>query len=206
MRRAVVLAIVALLAWPLAAAAQTKWVRGDVTAVSGNSLTVKTAEGSMTFMFDDSTDVFAPGGGTATREAQKAGQQGVVLAQVVKVGDGVEVHYQDMAGMLHATEIRGGVSAGPTAPVEPKRGSSARGTVTAVSATSITLKGKDGGWTFTVDQKTRVVGSGMSSAAREAQRTGAAQTLTQFVKQDDLVTVSFTDKHADEIRVVRSAK
>jgi hypothetical protein len=206
MRRAVVLAIIALLALPLAGAAQTKWVRGEVTAVSGNSLTVKTAEGSMTFMFDESTDVVAPGGGTATREAQKAGKQGATLAQIIKVGDGVEVHYRDMAGKLHATEIRGGVSAAPAAPVEPKKGSSASGTVTAVSASSITVKGKDAEWTFAIDPKTVVVGRGLGTAARELQKAGTPATITQFIKQNDEVTVRFTDKHADEIRVIRSAK
>jgi hypothetical protein len=203
MRRAVVLAVVALLIVPLAAAAQEKWVRGEVTAVGGNSLTIKTAEGSMTFMFDESTEVIAPGGATATREARKLGKAGAPLDKILKVGEGVEVHYRDMAGKMHATEIRGGVTG--TGSSEERKGSSMRGTVSAVSMASITVKGASGDTTFTVDAKTRVEGTGMGTRARELAGKGEAQTITQFVGQGDEVTVNFTENHADHIRVLRKA-
>lgn len=209
-RAGLLLAVIALLVVPLTAVAQEKWVRGEVTAVSGNSLTVKAAEGPMTFMFDESTDVVAPGGATATREAQKAGKEGATLAQIIKVGDGVEVHYRDMAGKLHATEIRGGISVTATAPAEVRKGSSASGIVTAVSAGSITIKSKDTEWTFTVDQKTAVIGRGIGAAARELEKKAAPQTITEFLKQNDEVRVNYTEaggkRHADEIHVIRSAK
>ena len=112
MKRALVFAIAALLVLPLAAGAQGKWVRGEVTAVTGNSFTVKAADGSFTFAIDPSTDIIAPGGATATREAKKFGKEGTTLDKVIKAGDMVEVHYKDAAGKMLATEIRGGLRGG----------------------------------------------------------------------------------------------
>lgn len=205
MRRAALLGIVALVALPLAASAQQNWVRGEVTAVGGSSLTVTTAEGPMTFTVDQSTDIIAPGAGTATREAQKLGKAGATLDKIFKAGDTIEVHYTEAGGKMMASEIRSSGGA-PTAPAEAKKGSSARGTVTAVSQSSITVKGRDAEWTFAVDQKTEVIGRGVGTAARELQRAGAAQTLPDFIKQNDEVTVRFTGKHADEIRLTRRAQ
>lgn len=208
MRRAVLLALVAMIALPLAASAQEKWVRGNVTAVGGSSVTVQTADGPMTFAVTESTDVIASGAGTATREAQKMGKAGATLDKLFKVGDTLEVHYTEAAGKMTATEIRGSAGA-PTSPTGPaaeaKKGSSARGTVTAVTESSITVKGT-AEWTFTIDQKTTVIGRGMGTAAREAKEKGVPATITQFIKVKDEVTVRFTDKHADEIRVNYSAK
>ena len=205
MKRVLVLAIAALLVLPLAAGAQEKWVRGEVTAVTGNSFTVKAAEGPMTFAIDPSTDIIAPGGATATREARKWGKEGTTLDKVINVGDTVEVHYNDVGGKMTATEIRGGLGGAPTAPSEPKKGASARGTITAVSDASITVKGKDGEWTFAIDAKTVIVGTGMGTASREAQKKGEAVTASKLLKAKDEVSVRFTDKHADEIRVLYSA-
>lgn len=208
MRRVVLLAIVAMIALPLAASAQEKWVRGNVTAVGGSSVTIQTADGPMTFAVTESTDIVAHGAGTATREAQKMGRAGATLDKLFKVGDGLEVHYTEAAGKMTATEIRGSGGT-PTSPAggaaEPKKGSSARGAVTAVSETSITVKGT-AEWVFTIDQKTVVVGTGMGTAAREAKAKGVPATITTFIKVKDEVSVRFTDKHADEIRVLYSAK
>ncbi len=206
MKRAVVFALAALLVLPLAAGAQEKWVRGEVTAVTGNSFTIKAADGSMTFAIDASTDIVAPGGATATKEARKFGKEGTTLDKVIKAGDMVEVHYKDAAGTMMATEIRGGIQGAPTAAEEPKKGSSARGAVTAVSDGSITVKGKDAEWTFTIDTKTSVIGRGVGTAAREAKQKGAPVTVTQLLKVGDEVTVRFSAKHADEIRLIYSAK
>jgi hypothetical protein len=207
MKRVLVFAIAALLVLPLAAGAQDKWVRGEVTAVTGNSFTVKTADGSLTFAIDPTTDIVAPGGATATREARKFGKEGTTLDKVIKAGDMVEVHYKDAAGKMMATEIRGGIRGGTaTAAAEPAKGSSARGAVTALSDSSITVKGKDAEWTFAIDTKTGVIGRGVGTAAREAKEKGAPVTVTQLLKVGDEVTVRFTAKHADEIRLIYSAK
>lgn len=206
MKRVVVFAIAALLVLPLAAGAQEKWVRGDVTAVTTSSFTVKTADGAMTFSIDPSTDIVAPGGGTATREAQKLGKEGTTLDKVIKVGDLVEVHYKEAGGKMIATEIRGGIKGAPTTPSEPEKGSSARGAITAVSNSSITVKGKDAEWTFAVDAKSSIIGRGVGTAARAATQKGEPVTATALLKVNDEVTVTFTGKHADEIRLIYSAK
>ena len=206
MKRAIVFAIAVLLVLPLAAGAQEKWVRGDVTAVTGNSFTVKAAEGDMTFSIDASTDIVAPGGATATREARKWGKEGTTLDKVIKVGDMVEVHYKDVGGKMTATEIRGGLRGAPTAPAEPKKGSSARGAITALTDGSITVKGKDGEWTYVIDSKSNIVGHGVGTAAKEVKEKGAPVTATAILKVKDEVVVRFTDKHADEIRLLYSAK
>lgn len=206
MKRVLVFAIAALLVLPLVAGAQEKWVRGEVTAVTGSSFTVKAADGTLTFAIDPTTDIIAPGGGTATREARRLGQEGTTLDKVIKVGDTVEVHYKEAAGKMVATEIRGGIKSAATAPEEPKKGSSTRGAVTVVSDSSITVKGKDAEWTFAIDAKTLIIGRGMGTAAREAKQTGAPVTASKLLKAKDEVTVIFTGKHADEIRVIYSAK
>jgi hypothetical protein len=206
MKRVLVFAIAALLVLPLMAGAQEKWVRGEVTAVTGSSFTIKAADGSMTFAIDASTDIIAPGGATATREARKWGKEGTTLDKILKAGDTVEVHYNEAGGKMTATEIRGGISAAPTSPAEPKKGASARGTITAVTDNSITVKGKDAEWTFSIDAKTSIVGSGVGTASRELKAKGTPVTASALLKAKDEVSVRFTDKHADEIRLLYSAK
>jgi hypothetical protein len=204
MKRIAVLAIATLLVLPLASNAQEKWVRGPITVVGGSAITVQAADGPMAFTVTDSTDIIAPGAGTATREAQKMGKAGATLDRIFKAGDIVEVHYTEAGGKMTATEIRSAGGAA-TAPAEPKKGSSARGTVTAISDASITVKG-DAEWTFTIDQKTAVVGHGLGTAMREATAKGAPTPATTFIKVKDQVTVRFTGKHADEIHVTYAAK
>ena len=93
-------------------AAQEKWVRGTVTAVTGNSITVKAKGKDYTIGIDKVTDVVAPGAGTATRAAQKAGEGGINVAEVIKVGSGAEVRYKEAGGTMTATSIRGGLPTG----------------------------------------------------------------------------------------------
>lgn len=208
MRRIAIVAALVLLVCSVAASAQEKWVRGELTAVGGNSITVKTAEGPMTFTVDKSTDIITPGASTAMREARKIGQEGTTLDKLFKVGDKVDVHYREAAGAMTATEIRGGVTGAPTAPAgpaEPTKGSSASGIVTALSDSSITIKAKTGEMTFTIDSKTLVMGRGIGTAAKEAKEAGKPTTATLFLKVNDDVRVSFTGKHADEVHLLRAA-
>ena len=84
------------------------------------------------------------------------------------------------------------------------------GTVTAVAADSLTVKGKTETWTFTVDKDTTVTAKGATHKSLELKAEGKAQKLTEFVKVGDTVTVGYHDqgakKHAATIRVTAAAK
>jgi hypothetical protein len=85
---------------------------------------------------------------------------------------------------------------------------SAAGKVSAVTADSVTVKGKDAEWTFGVDKATTVVAKGGSHkmAAMKADKKPTA--ITEFVSVGDDVTVKYHDmgatKHAATV-TVRSA-
>src|SRR5436189_1460299 len=88
----------------IAAPQDTQAARGTVSAVTGNSLTVMVKDQPMKFIVDATTDVVAPGGGTATRAAKADGKTGVAITTVVKVGETVEVKYHLPA--MHAASVR----------------------------------------------------------------------------------------------------
>lgn len=212
MRRALRLIGIALLVAPLVlavagAAQDPKTAKGTVTAVGPDSVTVKAGDSEMKFTVDNQTEVIARGGGTKARMAQQAGKSGPTIAEVVKVGDSVEVQYHEMGSMLHAARIVGvkaGSPPGAPAPAKPKT-QTASGAVSAVSDTSLTVKSGDQEWTFTVDTKTSVIGPGAGTKAREAKAKGAALTITDVVQTGDKVTVTYHDmgdtKHAATVRV-----
>lgn len=82
---------------------------------------------------------------------------------------------------------------------------SATGTVTAVSATSLTIKEKTGETTFVVDNDTKVtaVGAGRKTAALKTDKKPTP--ITEFVSVGDTVRVQYHDlgatKHAAAVRV-----
>lgn len=192
----------------LASAQETKTARGVVTAVSASSLAVRVNGAPMTFTVDANTHANAPGGGTKTRAAQAEGKAGVAITEVVKVGQGVEVKYRE-AGM-HADSVRV-LTTAPKAdappPPPPAPSKAATGTVSAVSGTSLTIKGTHGDTTFAIDQHTRVVGTGLGTASRELKSAGKPTVITDFVSNGDTVRVAFMDmggmKHATEVRVTK---
>ena len=96
---------------------------------------------------------------------------------------------------------------GATAP-KPKT-LNAMGTVSAVTADSLTVKNKADSWTFTVDKTTTVNAKGATHKTAELKKDGKPSTLPEFVKVGDAVTVSYHDmggtKHAASIRVTASA-
>src|SRR5262245_28119008 len=105
MRRALLvpLAVVFLVGWSLPATAQdTKTVRGTVSALANDSITIKAGSADMKFSVDDKTVVEAVGAGTKARAAATAGKAGPKLSEVVKVGQAVEVSYSGN----HASKIR----------------------------------------------------------------------------------------------------
>ncbi len=85
----------------------------------------------------------------------------------------------------------------------------ATGKVSAVKADSVTVKGKDGEWTFAVDKATTVTAKGASHkmAALGADKKPAV--VTEFVAVGDDVTVKYHDgatKHAATVTVKAAAK
>lgn len=207
MKRLLILIVGALLiGFPSSSFAQaTKTANGKVTAVDGGSLTVRVGDKDMVFVVDAKSDVVAPGGSTRMREAKAAGKAGPTLVELVKVGQSVEVTYHE-AGM-HAATIRV-VPAMPAASAD--KALHATGVVSNLSPASVTVKGADGEWTFVVDEKTRVVGTGAGTTARQNAAAGAKTMITDLVATGDTVAVTFHEmdgaKHAAEVRVTKKAK
>ncbi len=87
---------------------------------------------------------------------------------------------------------------------------SARGTVTAIVADSITVKAGDRELKFTVDDKTTITATGAGTAARAATAAGkAGPKLGELLKVGDAVEVSYHEMtgslHAASVRRVPSA-
>ena len=190
-----------------AAAQDTKSARGTVTAVAGDSITVKVADKELKFAVDSKTVLTASGAGTAERKADATGKPGLRVADFVKTGDAVEVSYQETGSTLRASNIRRVSSAGSGGgAMSAERGDTASGTVDSISATSLGLSGSTGGGgkfkqTFTIDATTKVIAEGASTAAGK----GGKVVLTDFVGVGDQVMVSYRKAgdalHADEVRV-----
>lgn len=197
------LAAVVLLA-PVSAAAQEMWVRGTVVAVTGEGVTVKTMDQEMKFAVTPKTRVMARGAGTAAQAAEDAGKTGVNLANFVKPGERVEVHYTEAGGMMTATAIRVGIVSGDAKSGE--RGRVAKGTVSAVDGTTLTLTADGKEMKFVLDSGSRFVGSGIGSKSAAQ---GGKISPTDVVGKGDEVHVSYHDRagtlHATEVRVVRKA-
>jgi hypothetical protein len=211
MRRLIVSAslIAALLGVAVPAPGQdTKSARGTVSAVAGDIVTVKAGSEELKFTVDAKTEVIASGAGTASRSAEAKGTSGPKLGELIKVGDAVEVSYRETAGMLHATTLRrvrsAGEGGGSTSDTRPQ---TATGTVTAVSASSLTISGTSGGnatftQTFAIDGKTKVIGEGAGTASAKGK-----VMITDLVTKGNHVVVTYqpsgTELHATEVRVRR---
>ena len=212
MRHVVAVALFALvvsLVFAPVASAQTKWVKGTVVSAAGDTVVVNAAGKDMTFKVDKSTELTARGAGTAQREAERQGAAGVKLMDFVKPGVGVEVQYKDVGGVLMATEIHSGIIVKEGAVSEEETGGSVRGTITALAGNSITVKGADKDWTFSVDPKTAVVGTGLGTITRKFKEQGKSPTITDLLSVNDKVVVNFKDAtgtiRASEIRVTAKA-
>lgn len=215
--RRIVVVVGALLAFvgPLAlpsSAQDTKSARGTVTAVAGDTLTVRAGTEELQFMVDAKTVVVATGGGTAERAAEAKGTPGPKLGQLIKVGEAVEVTYRESGGTRHATNVRrtpsAGAGGGTTSDQRAAtRSETASGTVTALSNTSMTISGTSGGGvtftqTYAIDTDTNVVGTGAGTASAKGK-----VTITDLVKKGDHVTVTYVPSgptiRATEVRVRR---
>ena len=75
-----------------------------MSAVSGNSLTVKGKDGEWTFAVDNATHVGVPGATRKTAMA-KAAKEPLDITRYVRVGDVVSVTYHENAGRRHASDV-----------------------------------------------------------------------------------------------------
>jgi hypothetical protein len=175
-----------------------KWVRGKVTAVGADSVTVMFKGKEMKFAVGSDTDVQGRGLGTSQRRTG-----GVKLAEAIKVGDGVEVHYAESGGTLRATDIRTGLTGGDA--TSEDTGDSASGQITALTATSLTIKTGSGAQTFSIDPKTLVLARGAGAATKEARAGGGGPAITDLVKVGEEVVVTYRTAGktnvANEVRV-----
>ena len=93
-------------------------------------------------------------------------------------------------------------------PAATKKILSASGTVSSVSATSVTVKGKTAEWTFAVDSNTKVIRPGASHKSDALRDEKKPHVISEFVKVGDTVAVKYHDlgdtKHAAELRVTVS--
>jgi hypothetical protein len=193
-------------------AQETKSARGTVTALAGDTLTVKAGTQELKIMVDQKTTVVVEGGGTAERAAAAKGTTGPKLAELLKVGDAVEVSYRETGGMLHATNVRrvpsaGAGGGGTSEQRAAEKSETATGNVTEVSQTSLTIAGSSSGGakftqTYTIDANTRVIGEGVGTAASKGK-----VTIADLVKKGDRVSVTFqaagTTVRATEVRIIR---
>jgi len=85
-------------------ATKTMNAMGTVSAVTTDSVTVKTKTEEMKFTIDKSTTVTAKGA-THKSLALKADGKSTVLTDFVKAGDTVNISYHDMGNMKHAATI-----------------------------------------------------------------------------------------------------
>ena len=201
-----------LIAHATAQAQGTKTVRGTVVTADPDAVTVKVGDTDMKFKVDVNTHVIARGGSTATRTAKAEGKPGVPYTAIVKPGQGVEVSFREPGRT--AASIRVLPSAPPSPPAAPQastggtpppRSMTATGVVTAVANSSLTVKGSAGETTFTIDDKTRVIGTGAGTKSRELKKAGEKPVITDFVHKGDRVTVRYVEadgaKRASEVRV-----
>jgi hypothetical protein len=81
------------------------------------------------------------------------------------------------------------------------------GTVSAVSADSITVKAKEGEMKLTVDTKTLVVGKGVGTKSSQMKEDKKTTQIVDFVKAGDEVSVKYDEatKRAEEVRLTKSA-
>jgi hypothetical protein len=104
------------------------------------------------------------------------------------------------------------VASWPASPASAQTGKAktARGTVTAMAADTVTVKVANTDMTFTVDAKTNVMAAGGTTKERAAKEAGAAgPKLADVIKVGQPVSVSYHDMggkmHAASITAVRNA-
>lgn len=202
------LVLAVVLAFPRPSVAQNKTARGTISSIAGDTITVNVGGNEMKFTVDGKTMVTAAGAGTKARAAAAAGQPGPKLNELLKSGEAVVVTYTEMGSMNHASAVQvvpsagagGGSVSGGDKPAAASR--STTGVVKSVSATSLTITADGKDMTFSLDQSTRVVGTGAGTKTAQA---GGRIVITDLVATGNRVNVAHTDNKATEVRVI-SAK
>jgi Domain of unknown function (DUF5666) len=101
-------------------------------------------------------------------------------------------------------------AAKPEAPkADAAKGGTANGTVSAVTADSLTVKAKDGEMTFAIDSATKVQAKGASHKSDAMKDDKKPTQVTDFVKVGDTVSVKYSDMggkmHASNVTVRAAA-
>jgi hypothetical protein len=202
-----VLAMVAALVAVSASAAPTKWVRGPVSAMTGDSISVTVKGVESTFKIETATRLIARGAGTAAREAGASGKGGLKVADFVKVGQFVEVRYTEVGGAKVATEVRPLAAEEESASKEKDAtvagNTSATGIVVSVVADSIVVSADGADIKFAVTPKTKVLGPGLGTKSREMEAAGQPTVITAFIGPKDQVVVYYTEGPAPVASSIR---
>jgi hypothetical protein len=179
--------------------AQTKEARGDVTAVSDSTVTIKAGAQAMTFYVDRETHLEVRRAAKAVQQAQPGGSHPRVN-DFFEAGQPVLVRYREEGGRNHALDIERVGSAGSGAPKDPSK--LAEGNVTSVSDSQMTLASGGRELSFAITGDTDVLVKGATKATKAA---GGTTTLSTFVHAGDQVSVTYRDaggaRTASEIRV-----
>ena len=175
-----------------ALAQDAKVARGTIAAIAGQSVTVKVGDRDMKFSIDNKTMVTARGASTKSARAAAAGKAGPHLDEVLQTGQAVAVTYNDLAGAMHATEIRA-ILKSTSSPGGSKAEMKSDGVVKSIGSDWITINGHSGGGasfeqTFKIDAATKVFAKGAGTAV--AARGGKAP-FREFVASGDHVSVSY---------------
>jgi hypothetical protein len=180
-------------------AQNSKVARGTVSAIAGQWLTVRVGNEEMKFSVDGKTSVIARGASTKSSRAAAAGKPGPHLNEVLSAGQAVAVTYNDMAGALHATEIKAISKAAAVSNASANAAMKSTGVVKSIGADWITISGRTGAatfdQTFKIAPSTKVFakGAGTATAAK-----GGKVPFADVVKAGDHVSVSY-QKQGDSL-------
>lgn len=182
--------------------AQGKEARGNVTAVTETTMTVKAGAQDMTFYVDNQTHLEVRSAAKKVQEAQPKSPRPRVN-DFFEAGTPVVVHYEDVGGRHHALNIERVGSAGNGGSGSVKESAKlAEGKVTAVSGSQMTVAVNGHDMTFAIDRETDVLARGATKTTKAA---GGNTTLTSFIHNGDDVSVSYHDAGgkmtASEIRL-----
>ena len=177
--------------------AADKVAKGTISAIGGQSLTVKVGDQDMVFNVDTKTVVQARGAATKTTQLAASGKPGPHLKDLLQSGQTVAVSYADMGIALRASTIKA-IPKGSAIPSTNADMHSA-GVVKALGADWITISGKSGGGasfeqTFKVDPKTKVFAKGAGTATAA---TGGRGLFDQLVASGDHVRISYHKNGGD---------
>jgi hypothetical protein len=80
--------------------------QGVVKSVAPGFFVVDTGKGDLTFKVNGETHILAKGATTATKARRAAGEDGLIISDVVHEGDQVTVRYARSGGSFVASEIQ----------------------------------------------------------------------------------------------------